>query len=116
MERTKLSRTVEATGTESVQRQYHRAARSLWLGRLNSYCSYSIVAAVSTVQEIEAAIAKLSPGEFLALVDRLRERHPEAWDRQIEQDATSGRLDALHSRLTAENKGKPTRPLEEIFD
>lgn len=71
---------------------------------------------VSTVQEIEAAIDRLPPGEFLALVDRLRERHAEAWDRQMESDATSGRLDALYARLETENRGQSDIPLDEVVD
>lgn len=50
---------------------------------------------MSTVQEIEAAIDKLPEAAFLALVDRLRARHAEAWDRQIEDDVAAGRLDFL---------------------
>lgn len=71
---------------------------------------------MSTVQEIEAAIAKLSPGEFLALVDRLHERHPEAWDRRIEEGAASGKLDALYQCLEKENRGQPETPLNEVVD
>jgi hypothetical protein len=71
---------------------------------------------VSTVQEIEAAIDKLPPGEFLALVDRLRERHSETWDRQIEADAQSGKLDTLYARLEKENRGQPEVPLDEVLD
>lgn len=69
---------------------------------------------MSTVQEIEAAIQRLPDAEVLALVDRLRERHAEAWDRQIEADATSGRLDALYARLTGEDDAKV--PLDEVLD
>jgi hypothetical protein len=71
---------------------------------------------MSTVQEIEAAIDKLPPGELLALVDRLREKHAEAWDRQIEADAASGKLDSLYARLEKENRGQPEIPLDEVLD
>lgn len=67
---------------------------------------------MSTVQEIEAAIEKLAPGDFFALVGRLRERHPDAWDRQIEEDANSGRLDRMIARLEQENRGQLDKPLE----
>lgn len=54
---------------------------------------------VSTLQEIEAAIEKLPPREFLALVDHLREKHPDAWDRQIAEDSDRGALDFLVREL-----------------
>jgi hypothetical protein len=75
-----------------------------------------MVRCVSTVQEIEAAIEKLPPKEFLALCDRLREKHADAWDRQIEADARSGKLDALYARLEQENRGQPEIPLDEVLD
>ncbi len=71
---------------------------------------------MSTVQEIEAAIAKLPAGEYLALFDRLREKHADAWDRQIEADAANGRLDTLYARLEKENRGQPEIPLDEVLD
>lgn len=71
---------------------------------------------MSTVQEIESAIDRLPPRELLALVDRLRERHADAWDRQIEADAQNGRLDALYATLERENQGQPETPLNEVVD
>lgn len=75
-----------------------------------------IVWAVSTVQEIEAAIDRLSPREFFALIDRLREKHPDAWDRQIEQDSKSGALDFLGQEVDAEIVQKKARPTDELLD
>jgi hypothetical protein len=43
-------------------------------------------------------------------VDRLRGRHADEWDRQIEEDAKAGRLDSLWaeaSREIAEGKARP---------
>ena len=71
---------------------------------------------MSTVQEIESAIDQLPPAELLALVDRLRGRHGQVWDRQIEADAQNGRLDALYARLEPENRGRPEIPLDEVLD
>jgi len=71
---------------------------------------------MSTVQEIEAAIEKLAPDEFFALVGRLRERHPDAWDRQIEADANSGRLERMIALLEPENRGQLDKPLDEVLD
>lgn len=50
---------------------------------------------MSTVQEIEAAIEKLPKKEFWELTDRLMAKREDEWDRRIEADANSGKLDAL---------------------
>ena len=71
---------------------------------------------MSTVQEIVAAAEKLPRKQFFSLVEQLRVRHADEWDRQIRQDARSGRLDALYARLEAENRGQPEVPLDEVVD
>jgi len=48
-----------------------------------------------SLQEIETAIAALPPGELDALMEWIEEYRADAWDRQIEQDAEAGRLDAI---------------------
>jgi hypothetical protein len=70
---------------------------------------------MSTVQEIEAAIEKLPNAEFLALIDRLRERHADLWDRQIEDDAKAGRLDFLVCEAQDDLQHGKTKPLDEIL-
>ena len=50
---------------------------------------------MSTVTEIEHAIQKLTPKEIKAVADWLQEFREEVWDRQIEADAKTGRLDKL---------------------
>jgi hypothetical protein len=50
---------------------------------------------MSTVQEIEAAISQLSPEELAAFRQWFARFDNEPWDRQVEQDAAAGRLDAL---------------------
>jgi hypothetical protein len=81
---------------------------------MNLHCR--TVSFMSTVQEIESAIERLPQREKLALVDRLRGRHAELWDRQIEADAQNGRLDALYARLVVENRSQPEIPLDEVLD
>lgn len=71
---------------------------------------------MSTVQEIEDAIAKLPPEEFQVLLHRLRERDAEAWDGQIEEDAGNGKLDRMFALLMKEEGGEPHRPLDEVLD
>jgi hypothetical protein len=50
---------------------------------------------MSTVSEIEAAIAQLPKDEFWKLTDRLIAMREEQWDRQMDADAASGKLDFL---------------------
>jgi hypothetical protein len=71
---------------------------------------------MSTVQEIEVAIESLPRRDFLDLVDRLRNRHADEWDRQIEEDALAGRLDSLWEEARREITEGKTRSLDEILD
>jgi hypothetical protein len=70
---------------------------------------------MSTLNEIEEAIEKLPPVEFRELMRRLNERDAEAWDREMEDDAKSGRLDALHERLEKENSGESEVALDSLL-
>ncbi|MGH8017410.1 MAG: hypothetical protein ACREIA_03840 [Opitutaceae bacterium] len=71
---------------------------------------------MSTVQEIEAAIGKLPREDFFALIDRLRAKYADAWDRQIEEDAKAGRLDFLWEEAKKEIAEGKTRPIDEVLD
>ena len=66
--------------------------------------------------EFEDAIAKLPETEFRVLLARLKERDAQVWDRQIEADAASGRLDALYTRLAGEDDASSKVPLDEVLD
>jgi hypothetical protein len=59
---------------------------------------------MSTVQEIETAIAKLTDKE-------LAELRAFIWDRDIERDAAGGRLDHLANEAIEEFRSGKTRPL-----
>ena len=50
---------------------------------------------MSTIQEIETAVAKLSRQELLAFRDWFSEFDAAAWDRLFEEDVSAGHLDAL---------------------
>lgn len=50
---------------------------------------------MSTVEEIEAAIQQLSPGEMEAFRAWYAEFDAASWDRQIAEDDAAGRLDWL---------------------
>ena len=71
---------------------------------------------MSTVKDIEAAISSLSPHDFSELREWLAKFEEEAWDRQIEEDAKSGRIDALYEWLQQENEGHPKIPLDEVMN
>jgi len=65
---------------------------------------------MSTVQEIEEAIVKLKPREIRAVAEWLDELREEMWDRQIEADAKSGKLDKRIKKAKADYRaGKSTR-------
>lgn len=51
--------------------------------------------AMSTIQEIEDAIRRLSAEELAALRAWFAEFDADAWDQQFEEDVAAGRLDAL---------------------
>jgi len=50
---------------------------------------------MSTIQEIESAIRRLSPEELAYLRNWLAEFDGDQWDRQIEADMKSGKLDSF---------------------
>jgi len=55
-----------------------------------------------TVEEIEAAIAQLPKEEIRKLTDRLLALREQEWDRQMEADASSGKLDKLFDEADRE--------------
>ncbi len=50
---------------------------------------------MATIPDIEAAVKGLSREELALFRDWFRTFDADAWDRQFEQDALSGRLDSL---------------------
>jgi hypothetical protein len=64
-----------------------------------------------SVQELEAAITKLSPHEFAELMAWLVEYHAKAWDQQIETDLDAGRLNAVLAEVDRECEAGLARPL-----
>jgi hypothetical protein len=50
---------------------------------------------MSSVQEIETAVSKLSRGELLAFRNWFSEFDAGMWDQQFEEDVAAGRLDSL---------------------
>lgn len=66
---------------------------------------------MSTIQEIERAVIGLSPAERAEFRAWFLEFDAAAWDREIEQDAASGRLDALAEEALEDLRANRTRRL-----
>lgn len=71
---------------------------------------------MTDLKEIEVAIAKLPRREFAHLAQWFDEERNRKWDRQMEEDGASGKLQKLYERLQAENEGKPEIPLNVVID
>ena len=64
-----------------------------------------------SVKEIEAAITQLPVQDVTELMSWLAEHHAEMWDKQIEDDLDSGRLDALLAEIDQEYEAGLAKPL-----
>ncbi len=70
---------------------------------------------MSTAQEIEAAITRLSPKEYLRVRRWFWARDNELWDRQIAADSAAGRHDHLVKEIEEDIAAGRTQPLDEII-
>lgn len=59
---------------------------------------------MSTVEEIEEAIARLSMEEYLRFVEWFRVCEATRWDEQMDRDCSSGRLDSLFAEAESERE------------
>lgn len=66
---------------------------------------------MSTVEQIEAAILKLSPQELSHLTNWVLDLDEQRWDEQIEQDIVAGKLDFLAQEALAEFEAGNCRTL-----
>jgi hypothetical protein len=57
---------------------------------------------MSTVQDIENAVSRLSPEELSIFRDWFSEFDASAWDAQFERDVVDGKLDALAEEALGE--------------
>ena len=64
-----------------------------------------------SVQEIEAAVARLSAEELSRFSQWFEEYVANQWDRQIEADILAGRFDAAGKRAEAEFEAGRCKPL-----
>lgn len=66
---------------------------------------------MTTVEAIERAIERLSPGELAKLRRWFLEFDAAAWDAQIEADAAAGTFDALAKEALAEYRSGKAREI-----
>ena len=66
---------------------------------------------MNTVEEIQAAIQFLSPEDFAYLRKWIAEIDWEQWDKQIEKDSETGKLDFLIEEALAEKEPNQLREL-----
>ena len=64
-----------------------------------------------SVQEIEAAVTRLSADELSRFAKWFEEYAADQWDRQIEADIVAGRFDAAGKRAEAEFEAGRCKPL-----
>ena len=64
-----------------------------------------------SVEEIESAIARLPPSELARLAEWFEEFQARVWDRRIEQDVQTGRLDGLIEEAEREFESGRCEPL-----
>ena len=65
---------------------------------------------MSSIQEIEEAIAHLPQEDFLRLRERIQQRFEDQWDEQFEKDVAAGKLDQLGEQALAEHRAGRSRP------
>jgi len=66
---------------------------------------------MSKLEQIESAVASLSDEELRDFANWFDELRWQRWDRQIEEDAASGKLDLLRAEAEADIAADRTRPL-----
>lgn len=66
---------------------------------------------MTTVQEIKSAIRSLSRQEYTQLLRWIHDKDWNDWDKQLEADASSGKLDFLAKEALEEKKNNKLREL-----
>ncbi|CAN5316738.1 hypothetical protein BH10PSE7_BH10PSE7_21730 [soil metagenome] len=66
---------------------------------------------MTKLEQIEKAVTALSPEELRTFARWFEEFHADLWDRQIERDVESGRLDAFAEKALAEHRAGKTKPI-----
>ena len=66
---------------------------------------------MSDVKALEAAVQALPPSELVEFRRWFSDFDSAAWDRQLEADASTGKLDALLAEAEEDHKAQPRRVL-----
>ncbi|TGQ71498.1 MAG: hypothetical protein E5V49_03725 [Mesorhizobium sp.] len=66
---------------------------------------------MTKLEQIEKSITELSPEELKAFAAWFEALQSDMWDRRIEADAKSGRLDKFADQALADHRAGRTRPL-----
>jgi len=66
---------------------------------------------MTKVQALEEEIGKLSAAELAELREWFAEREADDWDREIERDAASGKLDRLFEKSVADHRAGKSREI-----
>ena len=66
---------------------------------------------MTKLEQLESEIKSLSPDDFAKLRDWLLELNAQQWDREFEQDATSGKLDKVFERSLADHRAGKSREI-----
>ncbi len=71
---------------------------------------------VSTVAEIKNAFQQLPEKDAREVANWIQEVMAERWDRQIEEDIVSGKLDKLAEQALSHYQAGRVKPLDEFLD
>jgi hypothetical protein len=82
--------------------------------RLEARPHWNYVSSVTTLEEIQAAIARLPKEDLERLSAWIIQKYQADWDRQIEEDSESGALDFLIRKISDDIAQGRTRPLDEV--
>lgn len=66
---------------------------------------------MSTIEQIKTTILALVPEEFQRIKQWFADMDYQRWDRQLEQDVTDGKLDALAEEAISEFKAGQCREI-----
>ena len=66
---------------------------------------------MTKVEKLESEVRRLNPDELAAFRDWFRKYDSDAWDREIEKDILSGRLDRLAEEAIAAHKAGRTKEI-----
>jgi hypothetical protein len=66
---------------------------------------------MTKLEQIEKTVSELDPKELEAFSAWFEEFQSARWDRQLEKDAASGKLDSLANKALADFRAGKTRPL-----